>query len=1297
MMHPNGGRPRTQSANAAATPGLSHSLSGLPQSPSMSRTPGDLSSAARPSPLKESIVVAVRVRPISPVAAPINAAAGAQSSVPVSASNFNPPLAAPPLAAAGVAGATAAQLPVGSRGRSASVSASGFSSNTADTVTATAFTAAADQCFVASSQERCVKTDDGGVIGIETNGKREKSYAFDYVAGEQSSQADVFQKVAQDVVSRCLQGYNGTIFVYGQTGSGKTHTMFGTHESEGIVPRAIDRIFEQIGKARLSEDEQNIDVTCHLTMLEIYNECIYDLLGDANQKLALRESASKGIFVENLSTHEIVRAFDAIELVRRAFSNRSVAVTGMNRESSRSHVVLTITVDTRKDNTTKRSRLNFVDLAGSERQRDIQSSTPSLTRDSSASGSTGHPLSPSPSDGSVNAGGRERRSSLMRESENINKSLSALTGVITALSESESGRQHVPYRDSKLTFLLKDSLGGNSRTRIIATVNPLQCYRGDTMATLGFAARAKSIKCSIHANEAIVSPQSALVSALEEEIATLKLALAKAQVHEEYSRVMSAPPVSVERSTAECGVQTDHEEETGAGFSAGEFLGGMVTRLRTSVGGPAQAIKELKDANAALQMELNSMRGSLDEKSDALRGAHASAEEDRQRWRSLETDYELRMERMQGLQNADREALAELVPLLNASESRCTALASHAATLEGQCAKLRAQSQTRRESTDHVAVMQASLERAESERKENAGRVAQLEAALEKAFRAREEDAEVSAREQESLYVELSHMRSDNASLEALVDKLRREIETQGVALLEEAEELNREMSALRDENAAKDAEIRVLLEDVEESRLEVRALKESRGLLESAFDDAEDDETTTDLAAQLRIARHSNEVLQSQLMALTNAIDTAVAASGTMDGNNAPPGHPNSTQRRCDLSAHTAQAEYNAEHVGVYLHNDGGDSDDDSMAYSESLQDAATLASSQQRRRACNRASHYNTNRIDEEGMYDGDLSEVPYSENSFVQQGSVPPSAPFAELPPHLAEVYARGRALGEKILSQSNTAQTSQSENTVQAEERGLRSSSVRTVQDSRSRDSVSFASEVRAIEPAADATVHPSKHKRKRRMSERLDAFKGRIRSFLRSPTEDDASVISALSTVDSTAGHTPAPRRSVSAVAQSTPRTHSLPPNDARGGHFAAPADSLWEVSRDSDIGHGRRSRSMTAGTNCINNSNGIHNINGLGMGAELDVGVGVGVRNVGAHALAVATHAQTRQLTARIDEIACASRDVASRQREYSCESNARSARPDGVSRSSSVESARQSASLGFNVNAHSTMAMGGD
>ncbi|CAN0279413.1 unnamed protein product [Lampetra fluviatilis] len=338
-------------------------------------------------------------------------------------------------------------------------------------------------------------------------------FTFDYVASISATQEEIFSVVAKNIIESCMNGYNGTIFAYGQTGSGKTFTMLGAmdqvdifnHNLRGVIPRSLEFIFSLISREKQMAGDAK-EFLCKCSFLEIYNEQVFDLLDPASTSLFIRENIQKGVFVEGVMEMSLSSAAEAYQVLSLGWRNRRVASTSMNRESSRSHAVFTLTIQSKEKRNgmvnIRSSQLNLVDLAGSERQRDTQSDGMRL-----------------------------------KEAGSINRSLSSLGNVINALAEMAHGKgRFVPYRDSKLTFLLRDSLGGNAKTAVIVNVHPGGRYFGETLSTLQFARRTKLIK-----NKAVVNEDTrGDLSQLQAEIKRLREQLS---LHQEG---LSSAPVGFE-------------------------------------------------------------------------------------------------------------------------------------------------------------------------------------------------------------------------------------------------------------------------------------------------------------------------------------------------------------------------------------------------------------------------------------------------------------------------------------------------------------------------------------------------------------------------------------------------------------------------------------------------------------------------------------------------------------------------------------------------------------------------------
>ncbi|KAK9248163.1 P-loop containing nucleoside triphosphate hydrolase protein [Lipomyces tetrasporus] len=283
------------------------------------------------------------------------------------------------------------------------------------------------------------------------------SFTFDQVFSMDSKQSDVFNFSIKSTVDDILNGYNGTVFAYGQTGAGKSYTMMGPSiegAQRGIIPRIVEQIF-----ASIMQSPQEIEYTVRVSYMEIYMERIKDLLQLTNDNLPIHEEKSKGVYVKGLSEIYVSSVEEVYEVMRQGAAARAVASTNMNQESSRSHSIFALVVSQKHVETgsSKTGQLFLVDLAGSEKV------------------------------GKTGASGI-----VLEEAKKINKSLSALGMVINALTDGKS--THVPYRDSKLTRILQESLGGNSRTTLIVNCSPSSYNDQETISTLRFGVRAKDIK-----------------------------------------------------------------------------------------------------------------------------------------------------------------------------------------------------------------------------------------------------------------------------------------------------------------------------------------------------------------------------------------------------------------------------------------------------------------------------------------------------------------------------------------------------------------------------------------------------------------------------------------------------------------------------------------------------------------------------------------------------------------------------------------------------------------------------------
>lgn len=402
---------------------------------------------------------------------------------------------------------------------------------------------------------RCLEAQvERSAIIIEAKPKP-KTFTYDFVADEDISQDEIFQVVGKPITTSCLSGYNGSVFAYGQTGSGKTHTIIGPDncsedsprfDERGLLPRCIEFLFASINREERRCEGLNFQVKC--SFIEIYQEQVLDLLAQTSTSLAIREDLKKGVYVENLVESCVTSVNEAFAFMRQGNQHRHTGSTSMNKESSRSHSVFTLLIESRE---TKKGLLNFrssrfhlIDLAGSERQKSTEA-----------------------------AGAR------LKEAGMINKSLAALGSVINALVDISEGKsRHVHYRDSKLTFLLKDSLGGNSKTCIVAAVSPSATSFGETLSTLKFAQRAKQIR-----NKAIVNEDlSGNIELLKEQVRLLKEQLkGQGSRPTDYSLVTMNTRIGELESLLEVNLKLRQEVEVA---------------LQNEIGGKEEQISKLSDA-----------------------------------------------------------------------------------------------------------------------------------------------------------------------------------------------------------------------------------------------------------------------------------------------------------------------------------------------------------------------------------------------------------------------------------------------------------------------------------------------------------------------------------------------------------------------------------------------------------------------------------------------------------------------------------------------------------------------------
>ncbi|KAI6238206.1 Kinesin-like protein [Aphelenchoides fujianensis] len=435
------------------------------------------------------------------------------------------------------------------------------------------------RCRPMSAQEvaqghRCAVTVDSsrGVIEVRNPAEADqppKSFTFDSVYGPDSKQMDLYYESFRDLVDSVLNGFNGTIFAYGQTGSGKTHTMEGKHddpELRGVIPNAIEHIFQHIA-ASTSQQQYLV----RASYLEIYQDEVRDLMNrDPKKRLELKERPDTGVYVKDLTSFVTKSIQEIKHVMTVGNANRSVGQTNMNEHSSRSHAIFIITIECSEpgpdgENHIRVGRLNLVDLAGSERQ--------------SKTGAQG-----------------ER----FKESTKINLSLSALGNVISALVDGGKG-SYVPYRDSKLTRLLQDSLGGNSKTVMVANVGPASFNIDETLGTLRYANRAKNIKNKPRINE---DPKDALLREFQTTIADLKQKLEK-RMTSSRKRRRHDPELAIREQQRK--LDAEREEL----LKNNEIISEEKQRMLAALEERAEQLAQEREAKSSIEAKIQAMESKL--------------------------------------------------------------------------------------------------------------------------------------------------------------------------------------------------------------------------------------------------------------------------------------------------------------------------------------------------------------------------------------------------------------------------------------------------------------------------------------------------------------------------------------------------------------------------------------------------------------------------------------------------------------------------------------------------------------
>ncbi|XP_063233147.1 kinesin heavy chain isoform X1 [Bacillus rossius redtenbacheri] len=466
-----------------------------------------------------------------------------------------------------------------------------------------------------------------------------KVFLFDKVFKPNATQEKVYNEAAKSIVSDVLSGFNGTIFAYGQTSSGKTHTMegvIGDPAKQGIIPRIVNDIFNHIYAM-----EENLEFHIKVSYFEIYMDKIRDLLDISKVNLSVHEDKNRVPFVKGATERFVSSPEEVFEVIEEGKANRHIAVTNMNEHSSRSHSVFLINVKQENlENQKKLSgKLYLVDLAGSEK------------------------VSKTGAEGTV-----------LDEAKNINKSLSALGNVISALAD--GNKTHIPYRDSKLTRILQESLGGNARTTIIICCSPASFNEAETKSTLEFGKRAKTIKNVVCVNEELTAEEwKRRYEKEKEKVARLKGKLEKLEL--ELSRWRSGETVNLEEQVNLQGGGVPQEAEAAtpvapppeappavvlgpmpATPSGGVMLGSLSNEER----------QKLEEEREGLYQQLDEKDEEINQQSQLLEKLKEQMLEQEELIAATRRDYELLQQEMNKIQQENESAKEEVKEVLQALE-----------------------------------------------------------------------------------------------------------------------------------------------------------------------------------------------------------------------------------------------------------------------------------------------------------------------------------------------------------------------------------------------------------------------------------------------------------------------------------------------------------------------------------------------------------------------------------------------------------------------------------------------------
>ncbi|KAJ6224496.1 hypothetical protein RDWZM_003041 [Blomia tropicalis] len=605
-----------------------------------------------------------------------------------------------------------------------------------------------------------------------------KTYMFDKVFTPKASQEKVYSDSAKDIVKDVLGGYNGTIFAYGQTSSGKTHTMEGVlNDSQfmGIIPRIVNDIFNYI----YSMDEA-IEFHIKVSYFEIYLDKIRDLLDDKN----------RCTYVKGATERFVTCPDDVMEVIDEGKSNRHIAITNMNEHSSRSHSVFLINVKQENQENQKKltGKLYLVDLAGSEK------------------------VSKTGAEGMV-----------LDEAKNINKSLSALGNVISALAD--GNKSHIPYRDSKLTRILQESLGGNSRTTIIICCSPASYNEMETKSTLEFGRRAKTIKNVVIVNEELTAEEwKRRYDREKEKVAKLRAQLQKAE--QELTRWRGGESVPVDEQsglTRDLDTSTLSLSESVHNLSNVPATGPTLTTNLAMLGGAAAAEPLTNEERMIFEEERTRLYAQLDEKDDEIDRYSQQIEKLKEQivdqeelLNSGRRDNDLLQADFARIQQENESLKEEVKEVLQALEELAVNYDQKSQEYEAknqltECRLLISQYEAKMNS------LQESIKDAENKRRFMEETVDQLNEECAK-LKAAEEMHQVTSKEKEKEKDSVEQMKN---ALEQQITKHRENHQKQLAALRDEIAEKQKQMDLFKDANQKQTLSLERLQQDYDKLKAE--------------------------------------------------------------------------------------------------------------------------------------------------------------------------------------------------------------------------------------------------------------------------------------------------------------------------------------------------------------------------------------------------------------------------------------------------------------------------------------------